>query len=85
MDNTSNHLYRVNVKNREHTIQKLSSEGITTGIHYTPLHKQPLYMQEVSLPKSEEDGKTTLSIPFNEALSEEDVSKIVQEVKHVIV
>jgi dTDP-4-amino-4,6-dideoxygalactose transaminase len=80
LNNTSNHLYRINVKNREQAAQKLSSAGITTGIHYTPLHKQSLYMQDIALPKSEEEGKTTLSIPFNEALSQKEVNKIVQEV-----
>lgn len=84
LNNTSNHLYTINVKNRVEAIDKLASEGISTGIHYTPLHKQELYSQEVSLLKSEQHGETTLSIPFNEMLQNDEVNKIIKEVKNVI-
>ena len=56
-----------------------------TGIHYHPLHLQDLYKQEGKLPKSEEDGKTTLSIPFNEKLTGRNIDYIITEVKNVIV
>lgn len=84
LNNTSSHLYRINVKHREQAIKKLSSAGISTGIHYTPLHKQDLYKQDIILPKSEEDGETTLSIPFNECLLDSQVEYIINEVKNVI-
>jgi dTDP-4-amino-4,6-dideoxygalactose transaminase len=85
LDNTSSHLYRVNVNNREEVIKRFKTLGIGTGIHYTPLHKQELYKQDVVLPQSEEDAKTTLSIPFNEKLTVSNVEHIISEVRNVIV
>ena len=82
LKNTSNHLYRINVRNRSEVIDKLSKKKITTGIHYTPLHMHHPYSQEVDLPSSEKDGATTLSIPFNEKLSIE-IPYIVEEIKNV--
>jgi len=85
LSNTSSHLYRINVEDREEVIKRLASVGIATGIHYTPLHTQELYKQDVSLPQSEADAKTTLSIPFNEKLTEGDIQYIIREVKNVII
>lgn len=80
LNNTSNHLYRINVKNRKQAIEKLKLVGVSTGIHYAPLHKQELYKQDIVLPKSEADGETTLSIPFNELLRDSQVEYIIKEV-----
>ena len=82
MDNTSDHLYRINVDNRDKVIEILKQKGISTGIHYNPLHFQPLYKQEVFLPKSEEDGRTTLSIPYNEDLSNFEISTIIDAIRN---
>jgi dTDP-4-amino-4,6-dideoxygalactose transaminase len=80
LENTSDHLYRVNVHDRDKVSKRLLDRGIATGIHYTPLHLQPLYESDVSLPRSEEEGRTTLSIPFNECLRDEQVATVVREV-----
>ena len=85
LNNTSGHLYRINVEDRKEVIKHLKTIGIMTGIHYHPLHLQDLYKQEGKLPKSEEDGKTTLSIPFNEKLTGRNIDYIIREVKNVIV
>ena len=82
VDNTSDHLYRINVSNRDDVISRLKTKGIVTGIHYAPLHLQPLYERKVSLPNSEEDGRTTLSIPFNECLYEDQLARVVDAVRN---
>ena len=84
LNNNSRHLYRVNVGDREEVMKQLKELGIGTGVHYSPLHTQELYKLDIKLPKSEEDAKTTLSIPFNEKLKVADVDYIIKEVKSVI-
>lgn len=79
--NTSNHLYRVNVDNRGDVITRLKSKGIVTGVHYTPTHKEKVYMNGDKCPNSELYGSRTLSIPFHEKLSNKDVDKVISEVK----
>lgn len=88
LSNTSDHLYRINIENRDSVIRALKEKGFTTGVHYTPLHTQELYKSvdlEAQLPHSESDGKTTLSIPFHEGLSAKDVKKIIWEVLDVAI
>jgi len=82
LNNTSDHLYRVNVYNRDMVSKRLLDKGIATGIHYTPLHLQSIYESNVSLPKSEEDGRTTLSIPFNECLCNDQVAIVIDAVRN---
>ena len=43
LSNTSSHLYRINVKNRDSFIEKMKEAGITCGIHYDALHLNSLY------------------------------------------
>ena len=84
LSNTSDHLYRINVENRERVMRLLKEKGISTGVHYTPLHLQDLYKQSKKLPLSELEGATTLSIPFNEKLSIKDIELVIKEIKNVI-
>ena len=80
--NTSNHLYRINVKNRDKFIEDTKQAGIQTGIHYSALHENPVYNAKlVDLPKSTLEGKTTVSIPFHEMLSEKELNTIVEKVQ----
>jgi len=86
LSNTSDHLYRINVEDREKVMQRLKEKGISTGVHYTPLHTQPLYKEldpDAKLPRSERDGDTTLSIPFHEKMTKDDVETVVWEVLNV--
>jgi len=77
MQNTSDHLYRINVKDRDAIILKAKSKNIICGIHYRAMHRHPVFYKDVILPKSEQEEITTLSIPFHENLS-------VKEAKYVV-
>ena len=84
LNQTSDHLYRINVEDRDTVIPLLKEKEITTGIHYTPLHTQPFYKDfEREFPFSECDGNNTLSIPFHEKLTSGEVFHIIKEVKNV--
>ena len=82
LDNTSFHLYRLNVENRESFLNKAQEQEIEIGIHYASLHNHEIYgHHHMSLPKSDIESNTTISIPFNEGLSETDMDKVIKLVK----
>ncbi|HRH57824.1 MAG TPA: DegT/DnrJ/EryC1/StrS family aminotransferase [Chitinophagales bacterium] len=79
LDNDSNHLYRINVSDRDKFMQRAKEMGIVCGIHYECAHLNPIFGQTyLSLPKSEAEAKKTVSIPFHENLSKEDIYKVIK-------
>ena len=85
-NNTSNHLYRIRVNNRDLFVQNMKELGIQTGIHYKAAHLNSVYSNsDVSLPLSEREEKVTVSIPFHEKLSITSMEIIVEAVKRYIV
>lgn len=82
--NTSDHLYRINVKNNKQFIEYMRKNGVICGIHYKALHKNKIYhpfkvnVQLNQFPKSEKEERTTVSIPMHHELSNDDVKKITQ-------
>ena len=81
-NNTSNHLYRINVNDRDKFMGYMFNNDIITGIHYETLHNHTVYLKEnTNCPESEKISKTTVSIPFHENLSESDVLYIINKIK----
>tara|TARA_B100000287_G_scaffold397107_1_gene413341 strand:- start:684 stop:1607 length:924 start_codon:yes stop_codon:yes gene_type:complete len=81
LKNTSNHLYRINVDNRSDFMEKMKSVEIQVGIHYKALHQVACYNQtHLSLPKSEMESETTVSLPYHEELTDKEVEYIIREV-----
>ena len=79
--NTSDHVYRLNVKDRDTFIAMMKASGIVCGIHYLPQHINPVYKQENEYcPKSLIEGMTTVSIPFHEKLTEEQSQFVINTV-----
>jgi dTDP-4-amino-4,6-dideoxygalactose transaminase len=82
LKNSSQHLYRINLKNRKEFINTMKNNNYQTGIHYAALHKSHVYAKyQLWLPKSEFDAETTLSIPFNEKLTTKEVQNIIKTVE----
>lgn len=79
LKNTSNHLYRINVVDREHLFRSAKSLNIELGVHYKSLHSGTIYSVDSDLkyPLSEHDSETTVSLPFNEKLTNEDIDKVI--------
>jgi dTDP-4-amino-4,6-dideoxygalactose transaminase len=76
--NTSNHLYRINVENRNDFINFMKSKKITCGIHYECMHNNSIYkINNLNCPKSEIISKKTVSIPFHENLTENNLNLII--------
>jgi len=75
LNNTSDHLYRVSVK--DNTTATKIILNMTTGIHYKALHLNSLYnTEEISLPKSEKVSRETLSIPFHSKLTSLEIDDV---------
>ena len=79
LTNMSEHLYRIEVENRDLFMQKAKLENIVCGIHYECAHLNPIFGQNhLSLPESERESKITVSIPMHEALTEKDIDKVIK-------
>jgi dTDP-4-amino-4,6-dideoxygalactose transaminase len=83
LQNSSEHLYRVRVKQNTAFIQKALEAGIVCGIHYHACHNSRVYNNGKfrALPQSQRDCDTMVSIPFHEELSKEDQDYIIDFVK----
>ncbi len=82
------HLYVVRTKVREQLKEALTKEGISTGIHYPiPLHLQKAYKylgyKKGDFPVSEECSREILSLPIFPELTDEEVNRVANIVKHV--
>ena len=81
-NNTSNHLYRIEVSNRDAFIKYMKENGISCGIHYDAMHLNPVYaIDGTKCPLSEEKSKLTVSIPFHELLTYSDIMFILDCIK----
>lgn len=82
LNNTSDHLYRVPVRDNQEFVKKAKKTGIECGIHYQALHHNPLFEYDgPALPKSDEAAKTVVSIPFHEGLTQPETEMIIEFVK----
>ena len=88
--NTSDHLYRIEVDGREEFMDKMRKEGIVCGVHYDALHKVETYRKSTSRPYKVTDdicknssliSKKTVSLPFHEELTDDEVKKVIKLVK----
>ena len=95
-NNTSHHLYRIRTYDNQAFIKKMKSVGIQCGVHYHPCHRMDacqnctdIHISKclprfLPLPKSVNEGVTTVSIPFHEALTNEELHYIVKKIKETI-
>tara|TARA_R100000458_G_scaffold52154_1_gene53459 strand:- start:2 stop:919 length:918 start_codon:yes stop_codon:yes gene_type:complete len=81
-ENTSKHLYRIEVIDNEKFIENMKRDGIICGIHYPALHQNPIYGKKITkLSKSEKSQRRTVSLPMNEKLSFNETEYIIDKVK----
>jgi perosamine synthetase len=80
-NNTSNHLYRIEVNERDKFINFMKNSDISCGIHYESMHLHPVYLKhDANCPNSEEKSKLTVSIPFHELLTNSEIYHIIDKV-----
>lgn len=85
LKNTSDHLYRIKVKNNIEFIDKMKKNDIQCGIHYRCTHKEDAYKGHTvncdGLSKSERASNKTVSIPFHEDITIEMADHIIKKVE----
>ena len=92
-NNTSDHLYRIEVDNRDEFIKSMRNENIVCGVHYDALHELDVYRKATTRPynatdtickKSSEVAKRTVSLPFHEELKSDEVNHVIECVKRFL-
>lgn len=77
-------------KSRDEVREELYKLNIGTGIHYVSLHLHPYYRKAFGykpddFPNARWVSERTISLPLSPALSEEDVSDVIEAVKRVLI
>lgn len=82
LNNTSDYLYRLEVKNRDVFVKYMIDNGIECGVHFKPLHMfEPFKDLEVwDKERTEEDFNKTVSLPLYDMLTEGETNTIIQTV-----
>ena len=82
-NNSSSHLYRIEVIDNQKFINKMKENDIVCGIHYSALHLNSVYNNGIKFDcdKSEKIQSRTVSLPMNEDLKEDDILYLINKVK----
>jgi perosamine synthetase len=75
------HLFVVRLPHRNELSLWLQEHGISTGVHYKPIHLYPLY-HKYDLPVAEAEWQRLLTLPLFPALTSEQVSMICEKLRH---
>lgn len=82
------HFYIIKIPNRDQVYKTLLEKGITTAVHYRPIHLQPYYQSQyhfdpTRFPVSNRLFDTSLSLPLYPDLDPTDQAYIIQSVLDV--
>ena len=80
---SSYYFYHIQVKNykRDNLARFLREQGIYTTYRYFPLHRVPYYGINGNFVGAEYAAESTLCLPIHQGLSDEDVEKVVENIK----
>jgi aminotransferase len=83
-DHHSYFTYCVRVKggNRDLLARYLLDQGIYTTLRFHPLHLSPVYGSAANLPVTETLMRSALNLPLHPLLSESDVDRIIEAIRH---
>lgn len=82
---TSWHLYVIKVNNRDELMAKLKESGISTSLHFIPVHRQPYYVAKYGYkkecyPVSEKVYARSISLPIYPDMTDEETSYVAAKV-----
>ncbi len=85
-NNSSQHLYRIEVVHNKTFIEKMEKFGIVCGIHYPALHLNSIYNggKKLDCPMSKKLEHRTVSLPVNEKLTFFELEYVIDKVKEYI-
>lgn len=77
------HNYVIRTPYRDDLLEYLSFKGISAGVHYEPVHHFAIFGDnKVDLPVTEKVYKELLTLPLYPSMTEEEVYKVIYEVKN---
>ena len=75
-------MFGIRCDERDKLMIHLKSKGISTGCHYTPLSKQPLFKQfNGQCPYIEKESDKFITLPLHSDLKEEEIEYIIKEIR----
>jgi dTDP-4-amino-4,6-dideoxygalactose transaminase len=77
------HLFVIRVQRHNELALHLRDRGISTGVHYKPIHLYPLY-HKYDLPIAEAEWPRLLTLPLFPALASEQVSEICDAIREFV-
>ena len=86
---TSWHLYVIKIDNRDEVIEKLKEQGIGCSVHFIPIHNHPYYKEKYGYknedyPIANNVFDRSLSLPIYPDMTDEEVTYIIEKVKHIV-
>jgi len=63
---------------------KMHENGISVGIHYIPLHKQPFFSKHYNLPGSERYYASACSLPIFPELTKDQLNHVISSVENAL-
>ena len=72
---------------RDELLLKLRSLNIGASIHYSLLHKMPLYNRGggFSLPVTEDIANRIMTLPISASMTEEDAEYVCQQIEKILI
>jgi len=95
-DRTSSwHLYILRLRpeqlriDRNQFVRELADHGVSTSVHFIPLHLQPAYQREFGYkegdcPQAEREYQRSVSLPIYSGMTEEEVGYVTASVSEII-
>lgn len=82
---TAWHLYAIKVNNRDELMAKLKENGISTSLHFIPVHRQPYYAakygyKKEDFPISEKVYSQSISLPIYPDMTDEEARYVATKV-----
>lgn len=74
------HIYYIQCEQRNELAKYLQQQGISTGVHYTPIHTYSCYEWDKPLPVAEKAVKKLLSLPMYPTISDDEVATVIKEI-----
>ncbi len=75
-------LFIVKVPERDRFIEHLASRGITTGVHFMPMHHHPLYKKYgADVPKTEKVWPRMVTLLFYPSMTDSEFEEVIDAVK----
>lgn len=74
------HLFCIRCERRDELSSFLSSRGISTGVHYAPIHQYNCYKTKVVLPIAEKAFERMLTLPLYPELKDSEVHTIIETI-----